>query len=133
RRRAMTIRRASAGDVDAVIALWAAARTTAASTPDDAAGVEGAIARGALLVAEVDGALVGTLIAGWDGWRGNMYRLAVLPSHRRCAAPAARRARRAPRASARGRRSPARSAPAPRRPAAPGSGPGRSRTAASSR
>ena len=79
----MTIRWASAGDVDAVIALWAAARTTAASTPDDAAGVEGAIALGALLVAEVDGALVGTLIAGWDGWRGNMYRLAVLPAHRR--------------------------------------------------
>jgi ribosomal protein S18 acetylase RimI-like enzyme len=26
---------------------------------------------------------VGALIAGWDGWRGNMYRLAVLASHRR--------------------------------------------------
>ncbi len=39
---------------------------------------------GALLVAEDDGgAVVGVLIAGWDGWRGNVYRLAVLPSHRR--------------------------------------------------
>jgi beta-N-acetylhexosaminidase len=30
-----------------------------------------------LLVAELDGELVGTLIAAWDGWRGNLYRLAV--------------------------------------------------------
>ena len=35
------------------------------------------------LVAEDAGRLVGTLIAGWDGWRGNMYRLAVLPAYRR--------------------------------------------------
>ena len=26
---------------------------------------------------------MGALIAGWDGWRGNMYRLAVHPDHRR--------------------------------------------------
>ena len=26
---------------------------------------------------------MGTVVAVWDGWRGNMYRLAVLPSHRR--------------------------------------------------
>ena len=25
------------------------------------------------------GRLVGTMVAGWDGWRGNLYRLAVLP------------------------------------------------------
>lgn len=37
----------------------------------------------ALLVAELYGEIVGSLIAAWDGWRGNMYRLAVLPSHRR--------------------------------------------------
>src|SRR5207247_1733455 len=77
------IRAARRGDVDAVLALWATARTAAAITPDDAPAVERAIALGALLVAEVDGALAGTLIAGWDGWRGNMYRLAVLPAHRR--------------------------------------------------
>ena len=27
--------------------------------------------------------IVGTVIAAWDGWRGNLYRLAVLPAHRR--------------------------------------------------
>ncbi len=35
------------------------------------------------VVAEVGGRLVGTLIAGWDGWRGHIYRLAVLPGWRR--------------------------------------------------
>jgi ribosomal protein S18 acetylase RimI-like enzyme len=27
--------------------------------------------------------IVGAVIAGWDGWRGNMYRLAVDAQHRR--------------------------------------------------
>lgn len=36
-----------------------------------------------LLVAESNGRVVGALVAAWDGWRGNMYRLAVLPGHRR--------------------------------------------------
>ena len=36
----------------------------------------------ALLVAEIDGRVVGTLIAGWDGWRAHLYRLAVHPGYR---------------------------------------------------
>jgi ribosomal protein S18 acetylase RimI-like enzyme len=35
------------------------------------------------LVAERGDEIVGALIAGWDGWRGNMYRLAVGEGHRR--------------------------------------------------
>ncbi len=31
----------------------------------------------------VDSEIVGTLIAAFDGWRGNMYRLAVVPERRR--------------------------------------------------
>ncbi len=27
--------------------------------------------------------MIGTVIAGWDGWRGHLYRLAVHPDHRR--------------------------------------------------
>ncbi|GAA5073128.1 ribosomal protein S18 acetylase RimI-like enzyme [Thermocatellispora tengchongensis] len=52
---------------------------------DSAAKVEALIERDpeALLVAELDGELVGTLIAGWDGWRAHLYRLAVHPAHRR--------------------------------------------------
>ena len=37
----------------------------------------------ALLIAEQEGRIVGTLVAAWDGWRGNMYRLAVHPAQRR--------------------------------------------------
>lgn len=37
----------------------------------------------ALLIAEHDRELVGSLIAASDGWRGSFYRLAVHPHHRR--------------------------------------------------
>ena len=36
-----------------------------------------------LLVAEDNSRLVGTIMGGWDGWRGNIYRLAVIPEYRR--------------------------------------------------
>lgn len=36
-----------------------------------------------LLVATVDSQIVGSVIGGWDGWRGNIYRLAVTPEFRR--------------------------------------------------
>jgi len=35
------------------------------------------------LVAESNGLVIGAVIAGWDGWRGNVYRLAVDPQNRR--------------------------------------------------
>src|SRR5258707_594747 len=37
----------------------------------------------ALLVAEIEGEIVGPVSAGWDGWGGRLYRLAVHPAHRR--------------------------------------------------
>ena len=36
-----------------------------------------------VLVAVDNDLLVGSIIGGWDGWRGNIYCLAVLPSYRR--------------------------------------------------
>ncbi len=36
-----------------------------------------------MLVVRVDGRIVGSIIATFDGWRGIMYRLAVHPDHRR--------------------------------------------------
>jgi ribosomal protein S18 acetylase RimI-like enzyme len=36
-----------------------------------------------LLVAVERGAVIGSVIGGWDGWRGNIYRLAVVPQARR--------------------------------------------------
>jgi ribosomal protein S18 acetylase RimI-like enzyme len=38
---------------------------------------------GSLLIAEFKGRVIGALIATWDGWRGNLYRLAVREEHRR--------------------------------------------------
>jgi len=68
-----------------VLDLWTESRSEHASTPDRLEDVERLVADSpaALLVAERDGEVVGALIAAWDGWRGNMYRLAVRDRHRR--------------------------------------------------
>jgi ribosomal protein S18 acetylase RimI-like enzyme len=79
----MLVREAGRADVDAVLELWAQARSEAAVTPDTAESVELLLDRSSLLVAEDDGRIIGALVVGWDGWRGNMYRLAVLPEFRR--------------------------------------------------
>jgi ribosomal protein S18 acetylase RimI-like enzyme len=72
-------------DVDVVLELWARARSSHASTPDRHEDVERLLEEspGALLVAESAGKIVGAVIAAWDGWRGNIYRLAVDPDRRR--------------------------------------------------
>ena len=79
----MPIDLATADDIPGVLELWRAAEVLPGST-DDAGALEGLVAHDpeALLVARADGRLVGVLIAAWDGWRGNMYRLAVHPDHR---------------------------------------------------
>lgn len=82
----ITVRRCRQDDVPAVMDLWAQARSEHAGTPDRRDAVTQLVAAdspAALLVAERDGAIVGALIAAWDGWRGNMYRLAVRDGSRR--------------------------------------------------
>ncbi|MEW5351838.1 MULTISPECIES: GNAT family N-acetyltransferase [unclassified Streptomyces] len=80
----LRIRPATADDIDAVLAFW---RTAAegASISDDRDGVARLVSRDpdALLLAEHTGELVGTVIAGFDGWRCHLYRLAVRPGRRR--------------------------------------------------
>jgi ribosomal protein S18 acetylase RimI-like enzyme len=76
------IRAATREDFDAVLALWDQARSGHAETPDSVEALE-RLAPGALLVYEEDGVIAGALIAAFDGWRGNMYRLAVAPAQRR--------------------------------------------------
>jgi ribosomal protein S18 acetylase RimI-like enzyme len=81
------IRAATTADIADVLELWSQARSANASTPDTPEALEALLSAspGALLVAaepEADG-IVGALIAAWDGWRGNMYRLAVHPHRRR--------------------------------------------------
>jgi ribosomal protein S18 acetylase RimI-like enzyme len=81
----VSVRVARVEDVQAVLELWEQARSPAAVTPDDATSVMRLIehTEDALLVADDRGQVVGVLVAAWDGWRGNMYRLAVLPEYRR--------------------------------------------------
>jgi ribosomal protein S18 acetylase RimI-like enzyme len=80
----MVIRCATTDDVARVLTVWRDAGAVPSAT-DDEASIDALLAfdPGALLLAEVDGDVVGTLIAAWDGWRGAMYRLAVVPEHRR--------------------------------------------------
>ena len=71
-------------EIPEVLGLWREAGSVP-SVSDDPASLEQLLATSedALLVAEVDGRMLGTVIAGWDGWRANFYRLAVLPASRR--------------------------------------------------
>ena len=78
------IRTAGPADVPALLEFWALA-AEGVSITDDTDGVTRLIGRDpdAVIVAESDGAVVGTVIAGFDGWRCHLYRLAVAPRLRR--------------------------------------------------
>jgi ribosomal protein S18 acetylase RimI-like enzyme len=80
----LRIRAASPADLDTVLAFWKVA-AEGTSISDDRDGVARLVARdpGALILAERGGELAGTVIAGFDGWRCHLYRLAVHPDHRR--------------------------------------------------
>src|ERR1700733_5198016 len=76
------LRPATPDDVAPVLAFWL--RAAEPTSTDSAEALAGLLRRdpGALIVAEADGRVVGSVIAGWDGWRGSIYRLAVAPEHR---------------------------------------------------
>ncbi|MFH8837883.1 GNAT family N-acetyltransferase [Streptomyces sp. NPDC017868] len=79
------IRAAVTDEAEAVLAFWQES-AEGTSISDDVRGVTRLLERDpeALLLATLpDGRIVGSVIAGWDGWRASLYRLAVLPSHRR--------------------------------------------------
>jgi ribosomal protein S18 acetylase RimI-like enzyme len=96
----VVVRPARRSEIPAVLALWREADAVP-SISDDPASLRRLLdtSEDALLVAETadnpepggpepdgpgaGGRLVGTIVAGWDGWRGNLYRLAVLPATRR--------------------------------------------------
>ena len=64
--------------------LWRQADATPGVT-DNADDLRRAISdsRASVLVAEAEGQIVGSIIGTFDGWRGNIYRLAVHPDYRR--------------------------------------------------
>jgi ribosomal-protein-alanine N-acetyltransferase len=71
-------------EVAAVLELWRQAEATPGVT-DNAEELRRIMAGSCadVLVAEADGRLVGSIIGTFDGWRGNIYRLAVHPNYRR--------------------------------------------------
>jgi hypothetical protein len=79
-----TIRAADPKDAPALVELWRVAGAEPTHT-DDADSVIRLLAYDpqAIIVAEANDHIVGSIIAAWDGWRGSLYRLVVLPSHRR--------------------------------------------------
>jgi len=80
-----SLRAASASDIDGLLGLWQEAAENNARPPDTGRAVMALLNRdpGDLILAEHDGVLIGSVIAGWDGWRYHLYRLAVRPGWRR--------------------------------------------------
>ncbi|MFE0651485.1 GNAT family N-acetyltransferase [Streptomyces sp. NPDC059534] len=80
----LQIRAATSADAEDVLTFWKES-AEGTSISDDVNGVTRLVERDpeALILAVADGRIVGSVIAGWDGWRASLYRLAVLPSHRR--------------------------------------------------
>ena len=78
-----SIRECLPEEAEALLTLWQAAGTSPSVT-DTVADIQRTIASHAsVLVAEANQRIVGSLIATFDGWRGNMYRIAVHPDYRR--------------------------------------------------
>jgi ribosomal protein S18 acetylase RimI-like enzyme len=79
------IRPVLAEELPAVLSFWTEAEVTPPSVTDSIEGLTNLMRQSAalLLVATIDGKIVGSVIGGWDGWRGNIYRLAVAPALRR--------------------------------------------------
>jgi ribosomal protein S18 acetylase RimI-like enzyme len=80
----LSIRACRLEDIEAVLELWRQAEATPGVT-DSVDDLRRAVANSPadVLLAEVEGRVIGSIIGTFDGWRGNIYRLAVHPDHRR--------------------------------------------------
>ena len=81
----LVIRPVHDDELAAVLRVWDAAGVTPPGVSDSIEGLTRLIREPAalLLVAIIGDQIVGSVIGGWDGWRGNIYRLVVTPEHRR--------------------------------------------------
>jgi ribosomal protein S18 acetylase RimI-like enzyme len=79
------VRTATSSDVPAVLAFWQVAAEDRNRPVDTPEALTALLDRDPdALILAVDGdEIAGTIIAGWDGWRCHLYRLAVGPGHRR--------------------------------------------------
>jgi ribosomal protein S18 acetylase RimI-like enzyme len=80
----LSIRACQLEDREGVLELWRQADATPSVT-DTAEDLRRVIAVNTafVLVAEVEGQMIGCILGTFDGWRGNIYRLAVHPYYRR--------------------------------------------------
>lgn len=77
-------RNAVQSDVENLMAFWAVAGENGAR-PDDRPDLVMRLIKhdpDAVLIAEDGGRIIATVVSGWDGWRANLYRLAVDPEWR---------------------------------------------------
>jgi ribosomal protein S18 acetylase RimI-like enzyme len=81
----LVLRSAEAHDLPAVLAFWRIAAVDRHRPADTTGAVATLHLRDpdALILAVDGNDIVGTVIAGWDGWRCHLYRLAVAPDRRR--------------------------------------------------
>jgi ribosomal protein S18 acetylase RimI-like enzyme len=79
------LRAATIDDVAGLLEMWQEAAENAGRPTDTRQAVTALLDRDpeALILAEQGGVLIGSVIAGWDGWRYHLYRLAVRPDWRR--------------------------------------------------
>lgn len=84
-RMSFALRAGSVADIDGLLEPWRQAAENQGRPADTREAVSALFDRDpdAVIVAEHDGELIGSVIAGWDGWRYHLYRLAVRPDHRR--------------------------------------------------
>jgi ribosomal protein S18 acetylase RimI-like enzyme len=78
-------RECTSDDCPEVLALWKAADATPSLTDtlDELQRLVREDHAIFLVATDASGRIVGSVIGGWDGWRGNIYRLAVAPETRR--------------------------------------------------
>jgi ribosomal protein S18 acetylase RimI-like enzyme len=82
---ATTIRSLRAGDEPRIIELWRVCGLTRPwNDPASDLATASACETGDVLVAELDGRIVGTAMIGFDGHRAWVYYLAVDPAHQGC-------------------------------------------------
>ena len=78
------LRRCLQEDIESVLELWRVADATVSVT-DTSHDLRLTLNSGvsSVIVAQSGGGIVGSIIGTFDGWRGNIYRLAVHPDYRR--------------------------------------------------
>jgi len=76
------IRECAQNDAQTLLDFWRQAEATPCAT-DTLDDVGRMISTATVLVAEADGKVAGSIFGVFDGWRANIYRLAVDPGYRR--------------------------------------------------